>query len=641
MSIVNRVLFLSFLPFFLGVLACSPPPSQSTNTATQPQQKPAFQQYSAEDFYKTTSVFGSSINFDGTKVLVSNDATGIYNAYEIPLDGSATKQLTQSTLESIYVNSWFPKDDRFIYTADKGGDELDHVFAQGSDGKVVDLTPGEGLKANFVGWNADDQHFYVISNERNPQFFDLYQYATDDYSRQLIYQNGDGLALETVSPDGNWMVGSKENSNADSDLFLIDLKNPALNPLLITPHEGDVSHNAFSFSTDSQTLVYATNQNGEFVEAWQYDLANKAHKPLLKADWDVSFVYFSKDGKYRINGVNADAQTKLTIVNTQTGKDIALPLMPEGDLRGVSFSHDSSTMVFYLNSDTSPSNLYVYRVGEDKVTRLTNSGNPDINESFLVTGEVVRFDSFDGVSIPGILYKPQQAVDKKVPALVWIHGGPGGQSRKGYSALIQHLVNNGYAILQINNRGSSGYGKTFFHLDDKRHGQDDLQDVVYCKQYLQSLTWVESENIGVIGGSYGGYLTMAAMAFTKEFKVGINIFGVTNWVRTLKSIPPYWESFRKSLYDELGDPEQDEERLHSISPVFFGHKVTSPVLVVQGANDPRVLKIESDEMVEAIRAGGTYVDYLVFDDEGHGFSKKDNRIAASNKFVSFLDSYLK
>ncbi|WP_340677716.1 S9 family peptidase [Paraglaciecola sp.] len=639
---MNRALFLSFLSvLLLGVLACSPAPSQSTNTAAELQQKPAFQRYSAEDFYKTTSVFGSSINFDGTKVLVSNDATGIYNAYEIPLDGSATKQLTQSTLESIYVNSWFPKDDRFIYTADKGGDELDHVFVQGADGKVVDLTPGEGLKANFVGWNADDQHFYVISNERNPQFFDLYQYATDDYSRQLIYQNADGLALETVSPDGNWMVGSKENSNADSDLFLIDLKNPTLNPLLITPHEGDVSHSAYTFSTDNQTLVYATNQNGEFVEAWQYDLTNKAHKPLLKADWDVSFVYFSKDGKYRISGVNADAQTKLTIVNTQTGKDIVLPSMPEGDLRGVSFSQDSSTMVFYLNSDTSPSNLYVYRVGQDKVTRLTNSGNPDINEAFLVTGEVVRFDSFDGVSIPGILYKPQQAVDKKVPALVWIHGGPGGQSRKGYSALIQHLVNNGYAILQINNRGSSGYGKTFFHLDDKRHGQDDLQDVVYCKQYLQSLAWVENDNIGVIGGSYGGYLTMAAMTFTKEFKVGINIFGVTNWVRTLKSIPPYWESFRKSLYDELGDPEQDEERLHSISPVFFGHKVTSPVLVVQGANDPRVLKIESDEMVEAIRAGGTYVDYLVFDDEGHGFSKKDNRIAASNKFVSFLDTYLK
>ena len=639
---IKVILFSFMLAVVLNIQSCSPNPStQDKSVSSDTLKNPEFQTYSAEDFYKTTTVFGSSINYDGTKVLVSNDATGIFNAYAIPLDGSASKQLTQSSLESIYVNSWFPLDDRFIYTADKGGDELDHVFVQELDGKVVDLTPGEGLKANFVGWHEDDKHFYVVSNERNPQFFDLYIYQTEDYSRKLIYENVDGLSLETVSPDGNWAVGSKENSNADSDLYLIDLKNPALNPLLITPHEGDVSYGAYTFSTDSQTLVYSTNQNGEFVEAWQYQLSSKKHQPLLKADWDVSFVYFSKDGKYRINGVNADAQTKLSIVNTKTGKDISLPAMPDGDLRGVNFSNDSATMVFYLNSDTSPSNLYVYRVGDDKVTRLTNSGNPDINESFLVTGEVVRFDSFDGLSIPGILYKPKQAVDKKVPALVWIHGGPGGQSRKGYSALIQHLVNNGYAILQINNRGSSGYGKTFFHLDDKRHGQDDLQDVVYCKQYLQSLPWVEADKIGVIGGSYGGYLTMAAMTFTKEFKVGINIFGVTNWVRTLKSIPPYWESFRKSLYDELGDPETDEERLHSISPVFFGHNVTSPVLVVQGANDPRVLKIESDEMVEAIRAGGTYVDYLVFEDEGHGFSKKDNRIAASNKFVSFLDSYLK
>ena len=206
--------------------------------------------------------------------------------------------------------------------------------------------------------------------------------------------------------------------------------------------------------------------------------------------------------------------------------------------------------------------------------------------------------------------------------------------------MIQHLVNNGYAIMMINNRGSSGYGKTFFHIDDKRHGEDDLQDVVYNKKYLQTLDWVDADKIGVMGGSYGGYLTMAAMTFTDEFKVGINIFGVTNWVRTLESIPPYWEAFRKSLYDELGDPATDKQRLHNISPVFFGEKVKSPVLVVQGANDPRVLKIESDEMVEAIRSGGTYVDYLVFDDEGHGFTKKNNRISASNKYLEFLNTYL-
>ena len=157
---------------------------------------------------------------------------------------------------------------------------------------------------------------------------------------------------------------------------------------------------------------------------------------------------------------------------------------------------------------------------------------------------------------------------------------------------------------------------------------------------MQTLDWVDPDRIGVMGGSYGGYLTMAAMAFTDEFKVGINIFGVTNWVRTLESIPPYWEAFRQSLYDELGDPATDKERLHNISPVFFGHQVKSPVLVVQGKNDPRVLQIESDEMVEAIRGGGTYVDYLVFDDEGHGFSKKANRISASDKYLSFLNTYL-
>ena len=206
--------------------------------------------------------------------------------------------------------------------------------------------------------------------------------------------------------------------------------------------------------------------------------------------------------------------------------------------------------------------------------------------------------------------------------------------------MIQHLVNHGYAVCRINNRGSSGYGKTFFHLDDKRHGEDDLQDVVYNKYYLQSLNWVDKDKIAVMGGSYGGYLTMAAMAFTDEFKAGINIFGVTNWVRTLKSIPPYWEAFRKSLYDELGDPATDEERLHRISPVFFGHQVKSPVLVVQGANDPRVLKVESDEMVDAIRKGGTHVEYLLFDDEGHGFSKKQNRIDASNKYIKFLSDFL-
>jgi dipeptidyl aminopeptidase/acylaminoacyl peptidase len=601
-----------------------------------------FQTYSAEEFFKTTSVFGSSINHDNTAVLVSSDETGIFNAYRVPLDGSAKIALTASTAESIYVYSWFPSDDRLLYHADQGGDELDHVYVRKLDGSIVDLTPGENLKASFIDWHEDDKQFFITSNERDPKYFDLYKYQVSDYSRELVYQNVTGYEIGNISPNGRWLALTKSNSNSDSDIFLVDLTSKDKNTTMVAGSAPeDVAFGVYTFSPDNQQLIYASNADGEFNQAMAYDVKSQTHKLSYAADWDVSFSYFSEDGKYRVTGINKDAQTVLDIVDTATGQKVLLPNLPAGDLRGVNFSEDSSLMVFYLNSDTSPSNLFTYNMGVDAAVRLTDTGNPNLNESNMVAGEVKRFKSFDGLEIPGILYKPKQAGKEKVPALIMIHGGPGGQSRFGYSGVTQHLVNNGYAVFKINNRGSSGYGKTFFHLDDKKHGDHDLKDVVFNKKYLQSIDWIDAEKIGVMGGSYGGYLTMAAMAFTDEFKVGVNIFGVTNWVRTLKNIPSYWETARKSLYDELGDPETDEKRLTDISPVFFGHQVKNPVLVVQGANDPRVLQVESDEMVAAIRKVGTHVEYLLFDDEGHGFSKKDNRIEASNKYLTFLDEYLK
>ncbi|MDG1732474.1 MAG: S9 family peptidase [Thalassotalea sp.] len=624
----------------LLLLACTKPMEDVAKQPVVENEKTIFSKYNAEEFYKTTSVFGSSVNADNSAVLISNDQSGIFNAYKMPIDGSTPLQLTHSTKESIFVQGWFPNDDRFLYSADQGGDELDHLYVQDISGNVIDLTPGDGLKAYFVGWHESDKEFFVATNERDPKFFDVYRYQVSDYSRELIYSNNDGYSVESLSPNGQYLALSKTNTNADSNLYLVNLTIKDAPTELITEHKGDVEHSAYNFTRDNKQLIYSTDEFGEFRQAWAYDLKTKNKALFYSADWDVSFAYFSNDGNYQVTGVNADAQTKIEILDLTTNKLLVIPDLPSGDLRGVNFSADASQLVFYINSDTSPSNLYVHQLGTAVVKRLTDSGNPNIIEDNLVLGEVVRFKSFDGLEIPGILYKPKQAETQKVPALIWIHGGPGGQSRKGYSATIQHLVNNGYAIFKINNRGSSGYGKTFYHLDDKKHGDHDLKDVVYNKYYLQSLDWVDSDRIGVIGGSYGGYLTMAAMAFTDEFKAGVNIFGVTNWVRTLESIPPYWEAFKKSLYDELGDPSTDKERLHSISPVFFGHQVKSPVLVVQGKNDPRVLKIESDEMVESIRAGGTYVDYLVFDDEGHGFSKKANRIEASNKYLSFFDKYL-
>jgi len=197
-------------------------------------------------------------------------------------------------------------------------------------------------------------------------------------------------------------------------------------------------------------------------------------------------------------------------------------------------------------------------------------------------------------------------------------------------------------VLAVNNRGSSGYGKTFFKLDDRRHGEDDLLDCVWSKKYLNASDFVDSTRIGIIGGSYGGYMVLAAMAFQPEaFEVGVDIFGVANWLRTLESIPPWWEAFRKALYEELGDPNKDRDYLMRISPLFHADKIRKPLIVLQGANDPRVLKVESDEIVAAVKKNGVPVEYIVFDDEGHGFRKKVNRIKGWKAILKFLDTYLK
>jgi dipeptidyl aminopeptidase/acylaminoacyl peptidase len=207
---------------------------------------------------------------------------------------------------------------------------------------------------------------------------------------------------------------------------------------------------------------------------------------------------------------------------------------------------------------------------------------------------------------------------------------------------MQFLANHGYVVLGINNRGSSGYGKTFFAADDGRHGREPLLDVIEARRYLQGLDYVDPERIAVMGGSYGGYMVLAALAFhPEEFDAGVNIYGVSNWLRTLESIPPWWESQRRALYQEIGDPETQREMLVEISPLFHAERIRRPLMVLQGANDPRVLQAESDDIVAAVRANGVPVEYLVFPDEGHGFTKRPNQVRAYGAILEFLDQHLR
>lgn len=600
-----------------------------------------FRMYDARAFHETTTVFGASFSHDESRVLVTSDQTGVFNVYAQNVAGGEPVALTSSTADSHFGIGFFPHDDRFLYTADQGGNELDHVYVMELDGTSRDLTPGDNLKALFVSWSGDKKHFYVATNERDPQAFDLYRYATDGYERALVFENKDGYGIGQVSPDGRWVAMSKVRSNADSDIYLLDTASSPAEPLLITPHQGDATHSVETFSRDSKRLYYATNAHGEFDQVWSYDLESRAHAPEVAADWDVLYVRLSETGRYRVTAINEDARTVLQVVDTQSGAALELPALPRGDITGALFSPSETKMAFYVSSSRSSSNLYVLDLATGEHRQLTDTLNPAIDSAHLVEGEVIRYESFDGLEIPAILYRPAQAsTASKAPALVWVHGGPGGQSRLGYSATIQHLVNHGYAVLAVNNRGSSGYGKTFFHMDDRKHGEVDLQDCVWAREYLESLDWVDGSRVGIIGGSYGGYMVLAALAFAPEaFELGIDIFGVANWVRTLESIPPWWGSFRDALYAELGDPATDRERLERISPLFHAGNIQKPLLVIQGANDPRVLKVESDEIVAAVKKNQVAIEYVIFDDEGHGFEKKKNRIIASEAYLGFLQAH--
>lgn len=607
----------------------------------------AIPRYTARQFYETTSFMlgrpdGIVFSPDGRSILISSDASGVFNAYALPADGGAPAPLTASTTNATFALSYFPNDARVLVTADGGGDELNHVYVRALDGSLRDLTPGENLKADFAGWRADGAKFWISSNERDAQAFDIYEYDATSYARTLIFQNP-GFYPSAISRDGRWLALDKPNTSADSDIYLVDLRSADKTPRLITQHSGAISYASYDFTPDSAKLVFATDEHGEFTQAWTYDLATQAKAPLIAADWDVMFVVYAPSGRYRVSAVNADASTHVTILDQQTGRAIEISGAPDGDLGQVRFNRDETKIAFSVASDTSPSDIFVADLATGAAWRLTTALNPAIDETALVAANVVRYPSFDQLPIPGVLYRPKGAsAANKAPALVFVHGGPGGQSRRGYSALIQHLVNHGYAVLAANNRGSSGYGKTFFHMDDRHHGEVDLDDIVYAKTYLQSLDWVDGGHIGIIGGSYGGYMVAAALAFRPQvFDVGIDIFGVTNWVRTLTSIPPWWQAQRAALYDEMGDPATDGERHRRISPLFHASNIVKPLQVIQGANDPRVLQVESDELVAAVRANHVPVDYIVFPDEGHGFLKRENRITASEAHVRFLDQYLR
>ena len=545
--------FLKLITVFFLVISC---------TDTQ-----NIQQYSIETLMSNNRSSGGYFSKDADKLIYSSDKSGIFNIYEVDLSTNEETQLTDSKEESFFVRGYSPNTGEVIYSADKGGNENSHIYLI-REGNSIDLTPGENTKASYVGWTNDELGMYIISNSRDPRFFDLYKIDIETLESEMVFKNDSGYNLNSISNNDNYLVLSLNLSRSEQKLFLYDVRSNQQ----VEISDKVANFSGQNFDKNDENYFYTTNYDSEFYYLMSYNLKNGERSTVYKTNWDVAFSYLSKNNSYRVIAVNEDAQNKLIIKNMSDQSDLNLIGFENMNINSVGFSDDEKLLRVSAGSPNSPGDIYTYELSSNKLNKITSNLNSNVNPKDLVNAEVIRYESFDGLEIPAILYKPHSASKKnKVPALVWVHGGPGGQSRIGYRALIQYLVNHGYAILAVNNRGSSGYGKTFYSLDDLNHGEDDLQDCVWGKKWLQDQDYINPDKIGIIGGSYGGFMTMAAMTFEpEEFKVGVNIYGVTNWIRTLRSIPAYWESTRESLYKEMGNPyTEDSLRLYNLSLIHI------------------------------------------------------------------------
>ncbi|WP_424119988.1 alpha/beta fold hydrolase [Robiginitalea sp.] len=596
--------------------------------------------YTIEQMMDNENVGGGSFAPDNSKLLISSNRSGIYNMYTVPAGGGALTPVTESDSASVFAISYFPEDSRKLFRMDDNGNEIYHIFLMDEEGNSQDLTPWEGARSLFYRWSEDKKSFFFASNQRDKRYNDLYKMDVESLTPELIFQNEEGYTLQAITKNEAYLALGKTINTNDSDLFLYEISSGKLTKI----NENLSSNSAEDFTPDDSALLYTTDDGGEFSYLMSYDISAGTRKKVSEKEWDITGSYFTDKGTYQVTYTNEDAKNAIEVTEVATGKPLELPAIDGMDVNNVGFSADETLMRFYAGGSNSPSNLYVYNLESGEVTQLSDVLNPEIAAGDLVKAEVIRYASFDGLEIPAIYYRPHQASKSDpVPALVWVHGGPGGQSRQGFNPLIQYLVNHGYAVLAVNNRGSSGYGKTFYKMDDLNHGDKDLKDCIAGKDWLASQPGIDGKKIGIIGGSYGGYMTMAALTFApEEFDVGVNIFGVTNWIRTLRSIPAWWESSRIALYKELGDPySADSVRLEAISPLFHTERVTKPLMVLQGAKDPRVLQVESDEIVAGVRQNGVPVEYVLFDDEGHGFLKKENQVKGYSQILEFLNVHLR
>ena len=610
-----------------------------------------------EVFFGDPEISGTQISPDGKWITFRkpyNDVVNIWvKAVDAPFD--AAQPITADTERPVSGYFW-TEDSRYVlYVQDKGGNENYHVYAVDPRGVVNeaigvpdarDLTPIEGVRAFIYSVpEATPGQIIVGINDRDPALHDVYRLDIDTGERELLIENDANVAGWVTDLSGEVRLASRQRPDGGYETLVVE--EGELGRVLYDCDFGEDCGPA-RFHKDGKRVSMTSNKGVDLSQLLLVDIESG----------DVEVVESDPDGEVDFGGVWFSDVTEQLVATVYTGdRDRIYPRteslrrelqwlrdrLPDGEISYQSGSEDETLTVLSVVSDTNPGMVYLYDRAEGTLEKLYDS-RPDLPSEHLAPMRPVRYKARDGREIPGYLVTPKGVAAENLPTVILPHGGPWGRDYWGYDSLVQFLANRGYAVMQPNFRASTGFGKAFLNAGNGEWGTGVMQhDITDAVKHLVAAGVTDPEQVAIMGGSYGGYATLAGVAFTPDlFAAGVSIVGPSNIITLLNSIPPYWGPIKQMFIRRVGDPddETDRARLIAQSPFFHAENIEAPLLIIQGANDPRVKKAESDQIVVALRDLDRPVQYLLAPDEGHGFAGRENRLAMFAAIERFLARHL-
>jgi dipeptidyl aminopeptidase/acylaminoacyl peptidase len=580
------------------------------------------------------------ISPDGKRIAYLAPVAGVLNVWVGTAGGDDFKPITNDQDRGIHVHFWADDARHVLYLQDVAGDENSRLFSVDLDsGKEQDLTPFKNVQVQIVGQDKHFPHELLIGmNKEDTRVHDVYHLDLNTKRLKLIAKNPGNVAQWVVDAKLQVRGALRSAANGGFDLLLRDSTRSDWQKFLSWSADDSLSSGPVAFTRDGKALYLLDSRDANAARLVQVQIASQGSQVIAEdPEYDISDVMVHPDTR-EIQMVSLfKARIDHIVVDQTIKEDIErISKLRQGDFYICNRTHDDNIWLVGFTEDDGPSSYYAYN-RRSKEAKFLFYNRPDLRQYELASMEPFLFETRDGMSVHGYLHFPLGRERRRLPTVLKVHGGPWDRDIWGYDAEAQWFANRGYVCMQVNFRGSRGYGKAFLSAGDKEWGGTMQNDLVDAIRWAVDQGFADSERVGIYGRSYGGYAALAGATFTPDlFKCAVDIVGPSNLITFINTIPPYWFTYLAMLHKRVGNPETEAAFLKSRSPLFHVNKIKIPMLIAHGANDPRVKQSESEQIVAAMKEKGIDCEYILFHDEGHGFVKPANRL----KFYAVAEKLL-